>query len=291
VQLTRVADADSYLARAGAFLLEREAEHNLLLGLAGRLRTRPRFYGEEPYFALLEDGGRVVGVALRTPPHNLILSELDDLAALEPLVADVRATYDELPGAIGPKEVAAAFARLWCESTGAEARVTMAERIYRAARADPPAGVPGKLRPYEPGDYELLVEWLGAFAAEAMPEAPPEDARAFADRRLEDPDSGLAFWDDGGPVSLAGWGGPTRNGIRVGPVYTPPELRGRGYASALVGSVTRDLLAAGRRFCFLYTDLANPTSNSIYQRVGYRPVSDVDQWSFAARTGVLPQRG
>jgi hypothetical protein len=89
------------------------------------------------------------------------------------------------------------------------------------------------------------------------------------------------LWEDGEPVSLAAAGGPTPNGIRIGPVYTPPELRGRGYASALVAELTRVQLEGGRRFCFLFTDLANPTSNRIYQRVGYEPVTDVDQWSFA----------
>jgi len=88
------------------------------------------------------------------------------------------------------------------------------------------------------------------------------------------------LWEDGGTVSLAGCGGLTANGIRVGPVYTPPELRRRGYASALTAALTRELLAGGRRFCFLFTDLGNPTSNSIYRQVGYEPVADVDQWAF-----------
>jgi len=81
-------------------------------------------------------------------------------------------------------------------------------------------------------------------------------------------------------VSIAGYGGPTPNGIRIGPVYTPPDLRGRGYASALTARLTQTLLDGGRRFCFLFTDLANPTSNSVYQRIGYRPVTDVDLWRF-----------
>jgi predicted GNAT family acetyltransferase len=80
---------------------------------------------------------------------------------------------------------------------------------------------------------------------------------------------------------MAGFGGRTPNGTRIGPVYTPPELRGRGYGSALTAAVTERLLGSGLRFCFLYTDLANPTSNSIYQRIGYRPVSDVDLWTFS----------
>jgi predicted GNAT family acetyltransferase len=79
---------------------------------------------------------------------------------------------------------------------------------------------------------------------------------------------------------VSSFGGATPSGIRIGPVYTPPELRGRGYASALVAELTRRLIAGGRQFCFLFTDLANPTSNSIYQRVGYRPVTDVNLWVF-----------
>jgi predicted GNAT family acetyltransferase len=100
------------------------------------------------------------------------------------------------------------------------------------------------------------------------------------EHRLASPTAGFLVWEDGGePVSLAGWGGATPNGIRVGPVYTPPELRGRGYATALTAELSRRLLdgrlfEGGRRFCFLYTDLANPTSNAIYERIGYRRVAE-----------------
>jgi predicted GNAT family acetyltransferase len=105
-------------------------------------------------------------------------------------------------------------------------------------------------------------------------------AEATLEHRLSSPSAGILLWEDGGvPVSLAGWGGPTPNGIRVGPVYTPPELRGRGYATALSADLSQRLLdgrlfEGGRRFCFLYTDLANPTSNAIYERVGYRRVAE-----------------
>jgi predicted GNAT family acetyltransferase len=82
-------------------------------------------------------------------------------------------------------------------------------------------------------------------------------------------------------VSLAGYGSPTPNGMRVGPVYTPPELRGRGYASAVTAAASHRAFASGKRFCFLFTNLANPTSNSIYQQIGYRPVLDVNVWRFS----------
>ena len=117
-------------------------------------------------------------------------------------------------------------------------------------------------------------------------------AEAMVDHRLVSPTGGILLWEDGGePVSLAGWGGPTPNGIRVGPVYTPPELRGRGYATALTAELSQRLLdgrllEGGRRFCFLYTDLANPTSNAIYERIGYRRVGESAEYRF----GVEPAR-
>ena len=278
MELTRHETTDAFLAHAGEFLGAREAEHNLILGLTSRLRVAPSLYGEPAYFAVVEEGGRVVGATMRTPPHNLILSELDDLAAVGPLLEDARAVFGSLPGVVGPKEAVAKFAAAW----PAEARLEIAQRAFRADHVDPPAGVSGRMRDYEWSDRELAARWMDAFAEEALPEPPPGTSEEFVDRREEDPDGGVVFWEDGGAVvSMAGFGGRTPNGTRIGPVYTPPELRGRGYASALTAAVTQRLLDRGLRFCFLFTDLANPTSNSIYQRIGYEPVSDFDSWSFS----------
>ena len=278
MKLTRHESADDFLAQAGEFLDAREAEHNLILGLTSRLQVAPLLFGEPAYYAVVEEGGRVVGATMRTPPHNLILSELDDLAAIGPLLEDVRAVFGSLPGVVGPKEAVAKFAAAW----PAEARLEIAQRAFRAGHVDTPTGVPGRMRDYEWRDRELAARWMDAFAEEALPEPPPGTSEEFVDRREEDPDGGIVFWeDDGAAVSTAGFGGRTPNGVRIGPVYTPPELRGRGYASALTAAVTQRLLDGGLRFCFLFTDLANPTSNSIYQRIGYEPVSDFDSWSFS----------
>ncbi len=159
MQVERPSDADSFLERAGPFLLEREAEHNLLLGIAGQLRSDLRRYGEDPYFAVALDGGRIAGVALRTPPHNLILSLVDDERAHEPLAADAQATFGRLPGVIGPSDAVAKFVRVWEERTGSTGRVAMRERTYRAVEARPPENVPGELRPYDKGDRELVLAW------------------------------------------------------------------------------------------------------------------------------------
>ena len=282
IRVHRPPEARSFLVEAGSFLGEREAENNLLLGICSSLLRDPSPFGQgPPYFAIVKDDDRVVGVALRTPPHNLVLSETDDPAAIGPLVLDAHAAMKRLPGVIGPSLAASAFARAWCELAGGAATRRMANRIYRAAVATPPTGVPGAMRAYREDERALAIGWLDAFVREALPdEATDEPSDAILGRRLADPDGDVRFWDvDGAPVSLASFGQRTPNGIRVGPVYTPPGLRGNGYASALVGQMTAELLGL-HRYCFLFTDLANPTANGIYQRIGYEAVSDVEHYAF-----------
>jgi uncharacterized protein len=282
VDVHRYDEAPGFLEHAGEFLAAREAEHNLILGLSSRLRHEPLLFGEVPYLAVVEDDGRVVAAALRTPPHNLALSEIDDREAIEPLVNDVKRVFASLPGVVGPKGRVEEFAAAWEAATGARGHRALAQRLFRADSVEPPEGVAGRMRAYEDPDRELAIRWMDEFVAEALPasQPQPESSDDFVERRQADPDGGLVFWDDGAPVCIAGFGGPTPNGIRIGPVYTSPDLRGRGYGSALTAALTQQLLDGGRRFCFLFTDLANPTSNSIYQRIGYRPVVDVDQWAF-----------
>ena len=280
MEVRRFDDVAAFFAHAAPFLERREAEHNLILGLRARLlRDRHAFGDEDPYLASVESEGRVVAVGFRTPPFAFGLSCVDDEGAVDALVDDVRGV--ELSGVFGPVAAAERFASRWRDLTGVEARVALSERIYEAREAFPPTGVPGAHRAYEPRDHDVAAAWMDAFVAEALHGPEPESSAEFVDRRNEDPDGGLVIWDDGQAVSMAGFGGRTPNGIRIGPVYTPPELRGRGYASALTAALTQRLLDEGRQFCFLFTDLANPTSNSIYQRIGYRPVSDVDLWRFS----------
>jgi predicted GNAT family acetyltransferase len=279
VRIERFEDPRAFFARVGGFLVAREAEHNLLLGFRTVLERDPHTFGEDdPYLAAAVAEDEIVGVAARTPPYNLVLSEIDDPSVIEAFADDLAG--DNLPGVLGPVDAAKRFAELWTARTGISARVAVDERIYAADHVEPPDGVPGSMRPYGPDDRDLALEWIAAFFAEAMPGSPEADAEAFLARRTAERGGGLVLWQDGEqPVSLAGFGSATPNGGRIGPVYTPPHLRGRGYASALTAALTARLLEEWR-FCFLFTNLANPTSNSIYQRIGYRPVTDVTVWRF-----------
>jgi len=278
----RVADADAFLARAGPFLGAHEAEHNLALGLLGRLRVQPRLYGFDPVFVIAEDAGSVVGCLLRTPPHGVVLSRFESLDAVDSVAGAVLGMHPGLPGAVGPNDVVARFAATWSRLTGVEARIVIRQRVHAAGAVRDVPAAPGRMRESGPDDIPIILDWLGAFADEALGDAPHvEDVEATYRRREADPDGSWLLWDDGGPVSLAAYGTPTPTGTRVGPVYTPPEHRGRGYATSLVAELTAERLASGLAFCFLFTDLANPTSNAIYARIGYEPVADWDQWAFS----------
>ncbi len=280
MELRRYAGVDGFLAAAGDYLAAREAEHNLIFGICSNLRATPGMFGGPPYLAVVTDRGRVVAAALRTPPHRMILSEIDDAAAIELLVEDTR--HGELSGILGPKEHARAFVEAWTAAGGPPARLTISERIYRLTRVRQPSPVPGEVRVATREDRDLVLAWTEGFMRDALGGADPAEVVSTADRWLDGRERTLFLWVDGEPTSLAGVGGATPNGIRIGPVYTPPAARRRGYASALVAAASQAELDAGRRFCFLFTDLANPTSNHVYQAIGYEPVRDVDAYTFDA---------
>ena len=281
----RHATVDEFLAVAGDFLLTREAENNLLFGITSSLRANPELFGSDPpRFATVTDArGAVVAASLRTPPWNQVVSWVDDLEAVDAL-ADAFAD-DGLPGVVAPTAVAARFAQRWHARTGRPVSARMAERIFQIERVVPPERpARGTWRHVEARDRDLLARWLEAFAEEATPEAPRlDDALEMADRWIAGVGrTGYAWEDAGEVVCFVGAGGETPNGARIGPVYTPPERRGHGYATSLTAAATQELLDGGRRFVFLFTDLANPTSNKIYQAIGYRPVCDADVYRFAA---------
>jgi predicted GNAT family acetyltransferase len=280
LRVERPADVVAFEDRAGAFLREREAENNLILGLCANLRAGRSFGPQPPYFAVATVGADVVGAAMRTPPLNLLVAAGTHERSVPAIVEDVRGVTAHLPGAVGPVTLARVLADRWSARTGASARLHMAERIYRLDRviAPPHGPASGQMRQATALDRALVSGWLLAFAQEALNEGNAAAASASADWWIHS--GGLYLWVDGQPVAMAGASGPTPNGIRIGAVYTPRELRGRGYASTLVATLSQRQLDAGRRFCFLFTDLSNPTSNKIYQDIGYGPVCDVEEYRF-----------
>ncbi|MCC6791852.1 MAG: GNAT family N-acetyltransferase [Thermomicrobiales bacterium] len=273
--LRRFDDPEAFAEAAMLFLLEHEAEHCLPIGVVAQAIENPARWEGPITFATVERDGDPVAAAIRTPPFEPVFSRVDDPAAI-PLLVDLFLEDETVGGFMAPVEVGSLLAEEWGTRTGCSVAISMPERIYKVEKVEPVLGVPGILRRATIADRDLLIAWNEAFVAEAFGErAVPGQAARGVDSRLTSAQSGFAFWEDGEPVCVVGFSGPTPDGIRIGPVYTPPAFRRRGYGSAATAALSRELIDEGRRFCVLFADLDNPTSNHIYQEIGYRPVADI----------------
>jgi predicted GNAT family acetyltransferase len=272
-------DLDEFLSAAGDFLRSRRVEHTVPLTLTDALRRRGRHaYGpEDPYFGWFSGGGPTAGACLRTPPHPLLLTGLPAGAAAELAAALAGRPLPAVNALTGDAE---AFAADWGRRTGATAHARRRSRLYRLAQLVPAKRVvPGGPRVAGPSDRGLLVAWVEQFQHDIGDSA--DRAADIVDGKLDH--RGLTLWEvDGVPVSMAGVSRPEAGMVRVQAVYTPKELRGHGYGGAVTTAVTRAALGAGAAEVVLFTDLANPTSNALYQRLGYRPVEDRVVLEFSA---------
>ena len=277
-------EAAAFLEQAGGLLLRDEARHNLAFGIVSFALDHPDVYSEVRGWVVRE-GGDVVGAALRTPPYNLVLARPAMPGALEALAGSIP---EELPGVVGAVPEVDGFASAWSALHGVTPATRFDQRICALEELVPPRGVDGVMRRASVDDRALVLEWMTAFTHEALRggDDPGRIERSVDARLGAEGAGGICLWVTGGkPVSLAGFGGPTPNGLRIGPVYTPPEHRGCGYGSAVTAAASQVALDRGKRFCFLYTDLANPTSNAIYMRLGYRPLCDSREIAFTAASG------
>jgi hypothetical protein len=283
VQLVRHPDAESFLHDTQADLERAEAENNLMLGGALRLIGRPAHPERPRYFATVREGGELRAAAMHTPPFPLALAGggADVGAALERVAADLLAAGVRPRGVFGPAALADDFAERWTRATGEAAHVAMRERLFALTEVLPVREAPGALRRASDADEGTLARWMAAFDTEALGEADEDRARAAARRRIAAGE--MWVWEvEGEPRAMAASDRPTPNGVAVNAVYTPPEWRGQGYATNAVARLSAGLLAQGRSFCVLFTDLANPTSNAIYVRIGYRPLADFTLHRFGA---------
>jgi uncharacterized protein len=261
--------------RVEDFLAER-VERNVQASLLVRAWAG-RMEGREPLFAWSAgEHDELLFFAMRIPPWPLLVSELEDEQA-DALIETWLAEDPEVPGVTGVPATARAVARAWQQRTGGEVRVRMRQAMHLLSEVIEPSPWPaGELRPAQDEDRALLIGWEHAFVRDAgiTPDAAAEAENTIA-RRLDS--RSQYIWQDGAPVSTLALSPAIAGTVRIGPVYTPPEHRRRGYASAAVATACRDALAGGAHRCMLYTDLANPTSNRIYAAVGFRRFADWEE--------------
>jgi hypothetical protein len=272
-QIKRFDTAGDFLEAVGGQLYARASVNNLMLGICERLVAEPTAY-TDPFFAVVSDSrGVSLLAAVMTPPHNLILAEGEDFeAGLPALIEYLKANGISPPGVIGPVHAAEAFFDRWTEAAGSGGRVAMYQRVYELRQVYSPKLPPGDFRIAHAEDCSLIAGWIHDFELEALEKDHPVK-REWAEGLIE---QGKVFiWeDDGQPVAMAMKSRPLKNSATVSGVYTPPEHRRKGYATALVARLSQHLLDMGYSFINLFTDLENPTSNAIYQKIGYRPVTD-----------------
>lgn len=276
-------DPAHFRERTKGFLTARPVEHNVLATVAGHLE--PSIERDAPLFAWLEanGSGEVVGAVLRTPPRNLLASTMSKAAA-DALMPKLLEVDPGLPGVNGPEPAASYLADAWRRYAGGTVEPAMSQAIYWLAEVTDPVRRPsGHCRLATAAERDLMVEWAHAFCREAG--APALELEVSVERRLRE--GRLFVWEDREAVSMVGTGPPVAGVVRLGPVYTPPENRRLGFASALVAEVSRRALASGAARCMLYTDLANPSSNSIYQAVGYRRSNDAHEYVFNSASTAL----
>jgi GNAT superfamily N-acetyltransferase len=237
------------------------------------------------WWAVVRDGsGEVVGIAMRTAPfapYPLFVLPMPDGAALA-LAQALHARGEEVRGVNGALPAARTVADETARLAAGVASVHEHTRLFELGDLVAPAKVPGRLRPAAESDAPLALRWFQAFEADAAEQAGRADDGAIAGYLSEDDmreriaAGRVWFWEDetGEAAHLTGFNPPSFGVARVGPVYTPKAHRGRGFASATVAEVSRRLRADGARVC-LFTDRANPTSNRIYQAIGFVPVVDM----------------
>lgn len=281
MKFTQHQQVDSFLNVAKPALERQEAANNLMLGICIRLQQFPEHIEQQPYLATVEDAEGLIAATVMTPPYKLIVYAVSpsSAAAFHLIAQNLMDGKWPLPGVNGPKKVALAFAQVWSNLTQARYENNQKLRVYELKAVDHPENVSGQMRIASEADVDLVAEWLKRFYVEALPDGPQIDFWGSA--RLRITQGHFYIWEDNGqPVCMAASTRPTYNGITVNAVYTPPEFRQKGYATACVAQLSQLLLNKGYQFCSLFTDLSNPTSNSIYQKIGYKPVCDFYEYTF-----------
>jgi predicted GNAT family acetyltransferase len=278
MKLTKLGDANRYYQRVENYLLQNEAGNCLILGMSKGLVGGETNTANQPYLVFVEQDRSIVATAIQTPPRNLILAKPSHSEAVELISQDLATNPQSLPGVIAPKAEAESFINTWHNLTGQSHQLDVAMRVHQLSQIQSITSARGKLRLVKESDRHLLIDWTQAFTKEALRASEDRsDSELWVERKLQN--QSLYVWQDRETVSMAAYGGATPNGIRVNAVYTPPEHRGRGYATSCVAGMSQKLLKQ-YKYCFLFTDLANPASNHIYRKIGYFPMDDISNYSF-----------
>ena len=275
-------DPGAFFDAYGQTLEQNEVEHSLILSLIARALdkkiTRLPF---DAWFGVASSKNQPALIALQTPPHNLVLSRAYQSGAEDFLAETLVRRGAAFPGVVGPSDVAANFINAWSRLTNQQVAACMDQIIYSLKKVLLPPPVEGTMRFARPDEVSVIAPWIKAFADDALPKfehVTEEEALTRARDMIGA--QHIAVWDVAGKaVAMAGITG-TPSLARITLAYTPPENRGKGFASAVVAHLSQHELEHGKKMCCLYADARNPVSNSIYRKIGYEFVSRSTHYIF-----------
>jgi hypothetical protein len=272
--------AKTFLDNTRSELESSEAANSLILGICDQLARHPERSKTTPCLKTIEDENGLVLAAMMTPPHKLVVyghqGDLDGAARI--LIEELAGEEWPMPGLLGPSAIASKVAESWTEITGQEYQLEGCQKVYELRKVASPVPERGKLKKAKEADNALVTSWWYGFYVDIYGEADRDKTDKAARARIEAGD--IYLWEDEQPVSMAMRTRPTSKGISISAVYTPPELRCKGYATACVGELSRILLEEGWEFCALFADVKNDPANCVYTRIGYRPICDYNEYGF-----------
>jgi GNAT superfamily N-acetyltransferase len=282
MEVLRYDDPATFHRDGAPVLLANVARNNLPLGILHVLKDQPEVYPTFHLWMAVRDG-QPRGLAMQTEPYGVVLAEPLEEGAVDALAEAAVEDEGPLPGLVANLPWADRFAERVTALTGRRADRILNEGVWELTTVADVPTPDGAARAATPGDRDLLRGWIRAFLEEALPpEHPRDDVRTDLeiDLRLAGRGGGYWLWQDDTEVALAGHRDLRGVGSRIGPVYTPPQHRRRGYATRLVAELSAARLSLEDPACYLYTDMKNPTSNAIYARVGYLRVCDAAEYAF-----------
>lgn len=261
--------------------IKKEELCSLMYGIALKLKNNLYHYGSMPLLATITSGESIALAVMMTPPFKIqVLSSNAgyDSDEIDYLAENLYKNRWKIPAIIAERSMAQAFSARWSNLTGMSYETDMEQRIHALYSVNRTFTPPGNICKATENDLDTVLQWSRKFYFDCYGK---ENENENLDYIREDIQSNnVYFWVDKHPVSMAQRGRPTPNGETINLVYTPPEQRKRGYATALVASLSQMILDEGKRFCTLFTDLKNPTSNKIYKRIGYKPIADMVDINF-----------
>ena len=281
-KITSFNTAAEFLEHAQADLEADEAENSLILGVCLRLKNQTLPPANRICLKTIEDEHGLALAAMMDPPHNLLINghpfDLD--CSMGILVGELKSEEWAVPDILAPAPIARMFAEKWVEKSNIAFHLSGHQHLFELRQPPMPASSgQAHLRPANPQELDLIASWFYGLTLEIYKSADEAEARHTAEQRIRDGD--VFVWEDGGqPVSMAMKNRPTRRSIAISSVYTPPEQRGKGYATACVGELSRQLLHSGWEFCTLFVDVNNLPAYRAYQKIGYRLVSDYEDYCF-----------